>query len=210
MIKINIEKALENAEKLKRRTSSCKMFMDSLVLLKPTRDNWIRKLISLVLEIFAAFVISNQVNTIAMTKEITSILMTILVALIAIVFTGYAFFQALINDELLIALLSVEDEKKGNLLNTNKYFAEVMEFQLFCLLLDLVVVVMTIIVPKEWVLLSNNNVNEMISTVLISFVFYCNVEGAFEMRSFIFNVFQLFNLHAYARLLEITKRGEES
>ena len=157
---------------------------------------------------------SKQVDTVTMAKDIVSVLITILIALIAIVFTGYAFFQALINDKLLVVLLSVDTEKndknKGNLLNTNKYFAEVMTFQLFCLLLDLIAVAATTIMPKEWFLFANNTANEILSSILILSIFYCNVESIWEMKSFIFNVFQLFNLHAYSRILEIkeNKKGK--
>lgn len=208
MIKIKTEKAFENAEKLKQKTSSHKVFLDSLAILKPTHDSWKRKVAFLFPEVFIAITMSKQVNTIAMLNDIALVLITILVALIAIVFTGYAFFQALINDKLLIVLLSVEDEKSGNLLNTNKYFAEVMVFQLSCLLLNLMVVVLTIITPEDWYLFSNNIANEVLSTILILSVFHCNVESLYEMKSFIFNVFQLFNLYAYSRMVAIKENGQ--
>ncbi|MCF2555969.1 hypothetical protein JQM64_00190 [Fournierella massiliensis] len=205
MIKINTEKALNNAENLKKNSSSQKVFFDSLAILKPTQESWKRKLFLLVIEAIAAIIMAKQVNTISMTKDIVMVLITILIALLAIVFTGYAFFQALINDKLLVVLLSVDDEKKGNLSNTNKYFAEVMVFQLFCLLMNLGAIIATIIMPPEWFWLSNNVANEILASILIICLLHCNVESICEMGSFIFNVFQLFNLHAYSRMVEINE-----
>ena len=53
---------------------------------------------------------ATQINTIALTKDVFEAIISIIIALIAIVFTGYAFFQALVNNKMLITLLSVDDE----------------------------------------------------------------------------------------------------
>lgn len=214
MITINTERAFKNAENLKHRTSSHQLLVDSLILiLKPTRNDWKRKLLFVGLEIFAAIIISVQVNTISMAKEIFSLLITVIISLIAIVFTGYAFFQALINDKLLVALLSVESEENnrntGSLLNSNKYFAEVMTLQIFCLMLDLIAVTAMTIMPEDWYLFDNNTCNVVFSCILILCTFYCNVECIWEMKSFIFNVFQLFNLHAYSRIQKIKESNKK-
>lgn len=199
MICININKALQNAEQLKEKRKSSKVFLQSLRILKPEKRNIFRKIIFLMIEVVVGIIMSKQVNTILLTKDIFQLLITIIIALIAIVFTGYAFFQALINDKLLVALLSVDDER-GNLYGTNKYFAEVMIFQIGCLLLDIFIAIFMIVLPQEWCLFENNITNEFIATVLLTIVLYSNIEGIWEMKSFVFNVFQLFNLHAYARI----------
>ncbi len=207
MIFINIEKALQNAETLRKITGSSSIFFKSLTLLKFSKDNIIRKIIFIAVEGFAASVIVQQYLTIPITKEIAGILISIIISLIAIVFTGYAFFQALINDRLLIALLSVDSKKNANLAKTNEYFAEVMTNQITCLIVDFAVAAFSIIMPNDWCLFSNNAINEILAFGALLFFFYINIESIWEMRSFVYNVYQLYNLHAYSRILEIKENS---
>lgn len=207
MIFINIEKALQNAETLRKITGSSSIFFKSLTLLKFSKDNIIRKIIFIAVEGFAASVIVQQYLTIPITKEIAGILISIIISLIAIVFTGYAFFQALINDRLLIALLSVDSKKNANLAKTNEYFAEVMTTQITCLIVDFAVAAFSIIMPNDWCLFSNNAINEILAFGALLFFFYINIESIWEMRSFVYNVYQLYNLHAYSRILEIKENS---
>jgi len=207
VIFINIEKALQNAETLRKITGSSSIFFKSLTLLKFSKDNIIRKIIFIAVEGFAASVIVQQYLTIPITKEIAGILISIIISLIAIVFTGYAFFQALINDRLLIALLSVDSKKNANLAKTNEYFAEVMTNQITCLIVDFAVAAFSIIMPNDWCLFSNNAINEILAFGALLFFFYINIESIWEMRSFVYNVYQLYNLHAYSRILEIKENS---
>ena len=208
MVIINKEKAFENAEYLKEKTDSTVVFIDSLSILKFNKSNWKRKLLLLAIEAIAATTIATQLDTIPLTKDIMTILITTIIALTAIVFTGYAFFQALVNDTLLVALMSVDIESEGNLYKTNKYFAKVMIFQMVCVVVDLILVLFTTILPTQWSLFYDEIINEGIATIGILLMLHINFEGIWEMKSFIFNVFQLFNLHAYSRLVQM-KRGEK-
>lgn len=203
MIFINTEKAFKNVENLTKKYNSTQILIDSLEIIKINKSNCFRKIVFICIEVMISIVMAHQVNTISLTKEVFEIVVSVVIALLAIVFTGYAFFQALINKKMLITLLSVDDNQGGNLSQTNKYFAEVMIFQMACLLLDLAIVIFAIIVPQEWILLKNNMINEMIAVFGLFIGLYFNVESIWEMKSFIFNVFQLFNLHAYSRMAEI-------
>lgn len=206
MIVINIDKAMEMAEELKKKSSSSKELFKSLKILVPNKDNIIRKIVFLAIELVLCVIVAKQINTIALAKDIFQVILSVVIALVAIVFTGYAFFQALINDKLLIALLSVENQD-GNLYGTNVYFVRVMIFQIACLIMDVFVIISLTALPEEWVLFTNNAANEICAMVLLLFAVYCNIEGIWEMKSFIFNVFQMFNLHAYARMADINEKN---
>ena len=93
MICININKALQNAEQLREKRKSSKVFLQSLRILKPEKRNIFRKIIFLMIEVVVGIIMSKQVNTILLTKDIFQLLITIIIALLAIVFTGYAFFR---------------------------------------------------------------------------------------------------------------------
>lgn len=207
MIHINIKKAVENAENLTEKMNSSQVLKKSLKVLMPNADNVFRKLVFLIIEIFIVWEMVTQIDTLALTKDVLEVFITILVALIAIVFTGYSFFQALINDKLLITLLSVDNEH-GNLTGTNKYFVEVMVFQMACTIVNLFIIIFAIVMPNDWCLFKDELANEVLSGIFLLCVIYCNIESIWEMKSFIFNVFQLFNLHAYARIRDIKEKNE--
>lgn len=203
---INTEKAFQNAEELTKESSSSEIFKRSLTLLKFTKRNWLRKITLLIIECLAAGIIARQYSTIQLTKDIAEILISVIVALIAIVFTGYAFFQALINDRLLITLLSLKSDQDANLAKTNEYFAEVMTIQITCLIVDVLVVVFSTIIPSDWCLFQKNSINEGVAFFMLLCFLIINVESILEMRSFIFNVYQLYNLHAYSRIVDIKEK----
>lgn len=205
MITINIDKAIENAEKLKGKNSSTMVLKKSMKILTLNKENWIRKIVFILIELFFAYTMSNRIETIDLVNDIIGMFITVLLALIAIVFTGYAFFQALIGERLLVVLLSI-DNIKGNLNGSNSYFAEVMVFQIACVVIDLFVEIFTIVMPSDWVMTGSDTVNEAVCTILLLVIMHCNIEGIWEMKSFIFNVYQQFNLHAYSRIKDIEEK----
>ena len=205
----NFEKVMSNAEKLTEKSNSNKVFLQSLKILKPNKSNFLHKLIFGIIEVTVAFIMAKRTDTIGLTENVLQVVITVMLAFLAVVFTGYAFFQALINDKLLVSMIATGDNKNNKLSEANIYFAEVMIFQIGCMLLDLLVIVFMIVLPEDWTLLSYNMLNEAFATIGISFLLYCNVESIWEMKSFIFNVFQLFNLHAYSRIAKIQENQSD-
>ena len=165
----NYDKVLNNAEKFAEDSNSNKVFFHSLKILIPNKKNYLRKLVFVIIEVLIAYSMAKRYNTIELTEDVIQVVIVVVLALLAIVFTGYAFFQALIND-------------------------------------DLLAIVCMIALPEYWMLFRDNMKNELLASIIISFVLYCNVESIWEMKSFIYNVFQLFNLHAYSRVVEIKKK----
>ena len=202
----NYDKVLNNAEKFAEDSNSNKVFFHSLKILIPNKKNYLRKLVFVIIEVLIAYSMAKRYNTIELTEDVIQVVIVVVLALLAIVFTGYAFFQALINDELLVSMIEVGGNGNNKLYETNGYFAEVMIFKICCILLDLLAIVCMIALPEYWMLFRDNMKNELLASIIISFVLYCNVESIWEMKSFIYNVFQLFNLHAYSRVVEIKKK----
>ena len=205
----NFEKLMSNAVKLTEKSNSNKVFLQSLKILKPDKSNFLHKLIFGIIEVILAIIMVKRVDTISLTEDVLQVVITVMLAFLAVVFTGYAFFQALINDKLLVSMIVAGDDKNNKLSEANNYFAEVMIFQIGCMLLDLLVLVFMIVLPEDWTLLSNNMLNEALAAIGISLLLYCNVESIWEMKSFIFNVFQLFNLHAYSRIAKIQENQSD-
>lgn len=208
IINIDKDKIVKSANDLMSDNNSKDVFKRSFSLLKVNRKNFKRKVLFFVLELFVAVMVAQQSATIAITNNIVEVFISVTLALFAIVFTGYAFFQALLNDRLLIALISDESNKVNKLVETNSYFVEVMMIQIFCLAINILTIILTIVLPFDWSLLANNVINELIATILLLLYFYLNIECIWEMKSFIFNTFQLFNLYAFSRISNIVKENE--
>ena len=205
-----IKKAAKNADNLIQEKTSQQFLIDSISILKFEANNRKRKSGFMLAELILAFLMAAQSNTVSITRDVEQVLLSVLVALIAIVFMGYTFSQALINDNLLVILLSVDDEKKGSLSGTNKYFVELMIYQLLCLLMNLVVIIIAFIMPNNWHLCPINCVNVLLATLALTLVLYCTIEGIWEMKSFVFNLYNLFNLHAYSTILKIIEEDNNS
>ena len=121
MIVINIdkEKLLDNINDLIIDGDSESVLKKSFSILSVNKKNILRKGLFIGMEICIAFVIARQLHTITIMKEVTGVLISVMLAILAIVFTGYAFFQALLNDRLLIALISDKASKTNKLAETN-------------------------------------------------------------------------------------------
>lgn len=75
------------------------------------------------------------------TESILEMINTVILSLFAVVFTGYALFQALMGDKLLLLLLMIEatndNDASSKLEETNRYFVKVMLLQFFLVMVNL-------------------------------------------------------------------------
>ncbi len=213
--KINVD----NVERLFEKKSSKQVMFHALKLLKPSKKNIVSFIIIILIGILPAGLISYSIDTIKMTKAAIEVIGGVVLALFGIAFTGYAFFQALINKELLIWMLEddkdnkdnkdKDDKSKSRLQNMNEYFAEVMMLQGLSIFISLIVRVILIALPENWAATNFNLLNIIISLIVLSFYFSFNFLTVWELKSFIFNIFQLFNAHAGAKVLSMFKDDNE-
>ena len=109
----------------------------------------------------------------------------------------------------MLYLLTSEEDGKSKLEESNESFIYLIIIQIIALLIDFLVYIVMSAIPHNWYLTNINIVNECISVILIEALLYLNVEAIWEMKSFIFNVYQLFNAHAMSRVVEIIERKNE-
>ncbi|MNI90086.1 hypothetical protein D3C73_1475710 [compost metagenome] len=62
--------------------------------------------------------------------------------------------------------------------------------------------------PKDFYLPISNNINNTIAATLIRIYFFYMLLLIWEMKSFVFNMFQLFNAHAGSKAIELIN-GEQ-
>ena len=118
-------------------------------------------------------------------------------------------FQALIGDKLILYLLTSEKSGKSKLEESNESFIYLIVVQIIALLIDLLVYIVMVALPDDWCMTNSNMANVCMATVIVVIMFYLNVEAICGMVSFIFNVYQLFNAHAMARIIDIIEKEKE-
>lgn len=202
-------KIAQNANRIGKNHSSKKIIIEALKTLTFDKKSVFRKIIFIFLETIIAILIANSLETISIVKDVVGYIGQIQVGLIGVVFTGYALFQALIGDKLMMYLLTSEEDGKSKLEESNESFIYLIIIQIIALLIDFLVYIVMSAIPHNWYLTNINIVNECISVILIEALLYLNVEAIWEMKSFIFNVYQLFNAHAMSRVVEIIERKNE-
>ncbi len=204
MDKEEMSKSIDRMMNAKK--NSTKVFLSIQEILWIKKENVARKIVFIAIELLASFLIAFSPEVVSITKNVFEITNTIILALMAIVFTGYVFFQALLSDSLLLLLLKNKKKNgESKLEESNNYYAQIMMIFFTCIFLNMLTIIFSSIVPKNWGITSSSQANSYICVVILLLITHINGEAIWETKSFIFNVFQLFNAHAATRFMEIIK-----
>lgn len=206
---INIDVLME----LFHEKTSNSVFLDSLELFKVTKKSWKSSGIFLLMSIVPAYIISSSPDTVELFENLLDLTLNIMLALFGIVFTGYAFFQALINRTLLIRLFAETAEKKGKTISklqeSNESFVELMMVIILSILISFFGKVVFGSVDNDYVMFPNYHLNVAVAFVCLLAYLYFTFIVIWEIKSFVFNIFQLFNAHAGAKLLDVLQNKNE-
>ena len=119
------ESIVKNVEKLMKVETSEKRLISAFRIFKLTKQNWKKYLCIIFICGIPACLISISLETISLFLEALDIIKDVILALFGIIFTGYAFFQALVNDELLLNML-----EESNIKNLKVNYKKQMSFLL--------------------------------------------------------------------------------
>ncbi|WP_188400436.1 hypothetical protein [Sporomusa sp. GT1] len=200
---------MKNIENLFSKRSSTQIFKSAFKEILPCKGTWFSFTLIIVLIGVPSCVIGFSDKTIEFFIASVEILNNIILALFAVVFTGYAFFQALINKEFLVRLLSNTNGKKSKLQESNEYFANVMMLDVFAIISNAFLLITFKSIPNEFCLFSENWINNILAILLIWIYFSLMFLIIWEMKSFVYNAFQLFNAHAGAKAITLLKDEKE-
>ena len=205
---------VHNIEKLDNAKDSETVFKRALSDLKLKKDYWKTYLVMTVICAIPAIGIGTSKTTVSLSHTIASDLMGVFLALFGIVFTGYAFFQALINDQMLVMMINtnakIHGEDGSKLQETNERFVELMMQYMMGILVSLLVKATLSFVPESFVMFPWWWLNNILAGIALFAYFFLSALVLWRMISFLFNVFQLFNLHAATRALEMVKKEKNN
>ena len=194
-------------EKMFQPISSNSILFDTLKMFVPKWKEKGTYIISGMLSIIPAFLAATSPFTVEIFRDLVQMVRDVALAMFGIVFTGYAIFQALIGKEMLIRMLKNTigegKQEKSRLQETNELFVKTMMMQFVCIITSVVLTLLLICIPNEFTLLKNRYWNELLAFCGMFLFIYISFITLLEIKSFVFNIFQWFNFHAVARLMEM-------
>ena len=202
-------------QKLLKGQTSGKLILEALSIFKISKKNWKQQLCLYIISLIVALVVGVSKSTVSVIVDSAQLILDIILALFGIVFTGYALFQALINNELLIRLLcdtskDAKNEEKSKLQETNETFVKCMLLNVVAIIVSLLLRITISCVPDDFLVFKELMYNNITAAFLISIYFYFVITIVWEVKSFVFNIFQLFNAYAGTRVLEIFDNNSNS
>ncbi len=138
---------------------------------------------------------------------------TIILALLALLVTGYSIFQALSSTESLITFFSAEDKKKSVCLfieyQRNFFSLSIIYIILICLNYIILFMIKALKEnPIDYIcfhILSTSYISEIIVNIITDFLlctyFMVVLNSIIELKSFIYGLYQAFNIASIAKIL---------
>ncbi len=202
-------------QKLLKKQTSGKLILEALEVFKISKKNWKQQLCLYSISLSVSLVVGISQSTVGVVVDSAQLILDVILALFGIVFTGYALFQALINNELLIRLLcdtnkDEKEEEKSKLQETNETFVKCMLLNILAIMVSLLIRIIISCVPDDFLVFKELVYNNITAAFLISIYFYFIITIIWEVKSFVFNIFQLFNAYAGTRVLKIFENNSNN
>lgn len=146
-------------------------------------------------------------------RQIVEITLDLLLALFGIVFTGYAIFQAVLSRTTLTKMLEVKSEDDESYFLTFNYHFMMLSINLLLLVsFTALMKIFLVMLPDDfYISILNNSLNELLNFFLLSLYLEAVILTLFEIKSFIFNIFQAFKFYALAEgIEELSKKSNET
>jgi hypothetical protein len=182
-----------------KKINSNKLFLESIDFFKLSkRRSCFLLLVFVVILVFLKFLLFNVTSAIDIISSLTVNINTIIIPIFAIVITGYAIFQALANGQTMITLITVRHgEESSKFKIYNLYFFGIGICYLILIITNFLLMIFFNDLPRDWHLpYLSQRLSELISATLISFYIVLVLNFLIEVKSFIYNLFQVFITNA--------------
>lgn len=215
---MTIEELRDRVRKLLDIPPSSSLLKRSIKIILPNKNNIVSFIVLIFISIGISILIGMSNDTVVLFRKAVELFNTIILVLIGVVFTGYAIFQALIQRDLLIRLLSADSKNKTKgeigvkslLQENNEYFAIIMMLYITNILFNVVLIMVFNTVPDNFVATQNWGLNNIIAIFLLLIYVFYSLKSIWEMKCFVYNVFQLFNAHAGTNAMQILNKGNNN
>ena len=208
------DRQIEALEEMLADSKSEILLKKSFGIFKISRENIISRLVIGILSMTISFAIGH-LDTIEILNKVLPIVLDATLAIFGVVFTGYAFFQALLSKEHLSVLIEdIQLDEKNNrgqntLYKTNWNFVQLMMQFLISIFATLLLQTVLSCMATNFCLFENMWLNEILASLLIMMYIFHLIVIMWRMISFVFNIFQLFNSYAVTKYLSYIKNGND-
>lgn len=201
----------DSIEELLKQKTSESLLIESFGIYKLKKSNLFKCLVFGFFCAVLAYVIGISNDTINIFASIVDIVLSIVLALLGIAFTGYTFFQALINGKLIELLISGRNQEtnKSNFTEINESFIELMMLYIFITVISFFLKVYCTSIDSGLWLTPNLTINNILAMLGIFVYLYLSVMAIWHIKSFVYNIFQLFNMRAVREYLDLKKEENE-
>lgn len=210
---VDKEKLIQNAKKMLeyKEINSNTLFIKSFKYFKPSRTRIILSVCIFILSFFIFnYYVFKHLKALIFTAELTQQLNIILLPIFAVIITGYAIFQGLVNGKTLILLTGIDHEDKGSKFEVyNLYFFGLSCIYLSVIIINNILLMLTRILPQDFnLILCSDFANEMISSILLSGYLVIIINLLLYMKNFVYNLFQVFITNATVNVIDSIKNDE--
>ncbi|MEE3805707.1 hypothetical protein V2H29_01945 [Lysinibacillus fusiformis] len=137
----------------------------------------------------------------------------VMIPIFAVLITGYAIFQALTNENTINTMLTVVSERENvsKFASYNLYFFGVICTYLILIIGNFIILIIFKYLPPDWESqLFTTKINEIIAAVLISIYVIILVNFIIEVKSYVYNLFQVFVTNATTSAIAKIESSKES
>lgn len=195
----------ENISALVDKRNRSKIIKESVQELKVVRNTVWQFLICLLVASFLGVAFTYHANTVEVSRTLFSVVLEADIAFFAVILGSYAIFQALMRDEILKHLLSIESTI---LIDSNKSFLNLSILYIVDIFLSFVAKMFAESVSMEW----------CIGSVFVSNILYCTFVILYllfflllllENINFTINLYRMFNVYTVYRSLDMLDEEEK-
>lgn len=191
--------------------SSTKLFIAAIKSLCPNRKSIFRILIFtfIALAIAVSLALLNETNSKII--KVIELINSVDLVILGLVFTGYTLFQAILKKELLRTLLASDEDSNqtSTFVRVDRSFYYLMSLYFLNICLNILGLIFLIIVGGKWVLIPHNILLSNAFFVIISVPYLTySLLVIWEIKFFIYNLSELFNLNIKQLMLNIIKESE--
>lgn len=161
----------------------------------------VTRIIVVLLSFALAFAVAISENTVGIVKAFVEDSMNVSLAILGIVFTGYALLQAFINDDLVVRLFDAEDNGKSQLKIINDKFVYLMILLAFSLIPVMFLKILLGLIKNDYLLFSDMRLNILCACSGIGIMFSFAGIVLLRVVSFITTMYKLFNLYAASKII---------
>lgn len=206
-IEDTINELSENSKK-----SSASIMKESFTLLLP-KTMGLKRFIGLFIFVsFVTVVVTKDIYSLKIIEKLSEVVIEVFLATLAIVFTGYSIFQALLTPKIIFAMLEMpdnEDQQKSSFTGSNEYYMYYSMLNILTITISILIHVVCLLLPSDWNLTDNIAINNILFGISSWGYFYLVACTWMELVSFITNIYHLYNVAATERYVEEIKKRKE-